>query len=67
MLADMKNTYNQTRLKEEWEISMMILEFLEYSLCEIAKAISLTTLNSTCFFASYQPDIPEELKGLEKH
>lgn len=36
----------------------MLLNFIGKMLCRIALLASDMTLNSTCFFASYQPDVP---------
>ena len=41
-----------------------IMSILEYTITEIARVISMCTIDSTCFFASYQPKVPEKLMNM---
>lgn len=39
-----------------------LIFFLGKISCVIAMGMAVASVNSTCFFTAYQPDVPESLK-----
>ena len=39
-----------------------IIYWLSKLTCVVAMGMAVASVNSTCFFTAYQPDVPEDLK-----
>ena len=46
---------------KEGETMKKILYWLSKLTCAVAMGMAVASVNSTCFFTAYQPDVPESL------
>ena len=47
---------------KEGEKMKKIMYWLSKLTCVVAMGMAVASVNSTCFFTAYQPDVPEDLK-----
>ncbi len=48
--------------KERRKNEKKIIYWLSKLTCVVAMGMAVASVNSTCFFTAYQPDVPEDLK-----
>lgn len=48
--------------KERRKKMKKIIYWLSKLTCVVAMGMAVASVNSTCFFTAYQPDVPEDLK-----